>query len=81
MLHMIKTLLWIWREPTPPIATYDNTPEKWGRAFQKRRDWLESKPMPGTVENKNISRPTREGLLGQAGRQASSTKRTSLAGR
>ena len=66
MLHMIKTLLWIWREPAPPIATYDNTPEKWERSFQRRREWLESRPMPGTVENQNMSGSTGDGLAQRA---------------
>jgi hypothetical protein len=49
MRYMFKRLLWIWREPTPPIATYDNTPQKWERAFLRRKEWLESKPIPKTV--------------------------------
>ena len=56
MLSMFKMLLWIWREPAPPIATYDNTAEKWERAFLRRKEWLESKPMPGAVGSINASR-------------------------
>ena len=56
MRYMFQKLLWIWRETAPPMATYDNTPEKWERALRMRREWLESKPMPGTAGSTNVSR-------------------------
>ena len=56
MRYMFKMLLWMWREPAPPVATYDNTPEKWEHALRRRREWLGSKPMPGAVGSINASR-------------------------
>jgi len=56
MRYMFQKLLWIWRETAPPMVTYDNTPEKWERALRLRREWLESKPMPGAAGSTNASR-------------------------
>jgi hypothetical protein len=48
----LARLKWMWSEPSPPIATYDNTADKYQRVFLRRQEWLDAEPKP-------ISEPAR----------------------
>lgn len=36
---------WAAREPSPPVAAYDNTPDKYETAHKARQQWLSEKPV------------------------------------
>lgn len=35
---------WAAREPSPPVAAYDNTPDKYEDAHKAREQWLSERP-------------------------------------
>ena len=35
---------WGWHEPSPPVASFDNTPDKYQRSYLTREKWFAEKP-------------------------------------